>query len=211
MKNELYHHGVKGMKWGVWNDETKARYRNSFSKDVTYEKGTKFYRTTTAKNEKFNKRTYVSTDPNAYGTDGLFDKPVTAYKDTYVSNKDALIAGKETINKILEDIGYKKLEDLETDDAMWNKVGKMSREEIEEYKKKYTPNDFLYDQGYAVKYGFYDEKRADKFVDELRKRGYDGLKDPSDYRWLMNKAHPTILVNDILDKVGSVPISELNK
>ena len=24
--NELYHHGVKGMKWGVWNDDTKARY-----------------------------------------------------------------------------------------------------------------------------------------------------------------------------------------
>lgn len=24
--NELYHHGVKGMKWGVWNEETRARY-----------------------------------------------------------------------------------------------------------------------------------------------------------------------------------------
>lgn len=24
--NELYHHGIKGMKWGVWNDETTARY-----------------------------------------------------------------------------------------------------------------------------------------------------------------------------------------
>ena len=23
---ELYHHGTKGMKWGVWNDETKSRY-----------------------------------------------------------------------------------------------------------------------------------------------------------------------------------------
>lgn len=21
----LYHHGVQGMKWGVWNDETRAR------------------------------------------------------------------------------------------------------------------------------------------------------------------------------------------
>lgn len=25
-RNELYHYGVKGMKWGVWNDDTKARY-----------------------------------------------------------------------------------------------------------------------------------------------------------------------------------------
>lgn len=24
--SELYHHGTLGMKWGVWNDETRARY-----------------------------------------------------------------------------------------------------------------------------------------------------------------------------------------
>ena len=24
--NELFHHGVKGMKWGVWNEQTRARY-----------------------------------------------------------------------------------------------------------------------------------------------------------------------------------------
>lgn len=23
---ELYHHGIKGMRWGEWNDETRARY-----------------------------------------------------------------------------------------------------------------------------------------------------------------------------------------
>ena len=27
--NELKHHGILGMKWGVWNDETAARYRGS--------------------------------------------------------------------------------------------------------------------------------------------------------------------------------------
>ena len=30
-KNELYHHGVKGMKWGVWNEETRARYEGGSS------------------------------------------------------------------------------------------------------------------------------------------------------------------------------------
>ncbi len=25
-RTELYHHGVKGMRWGVWNEDTKARY-----------------------------------------------------------------------------------------------------------------------------------------------------------------------------------------
>lgn len=29
INNELYHYGVKGMKWGVWNEETKARYSGS--------------------------------------------------------------------------------------------------------------------------------------------------------------------------------------
>ncbi len=29
MSNEIYHHVVKGMKWGVWNDETRARYEGT--------------------------------------------------------------------------------------------------------------------------------------------------------------------------------------
>lgn len=28
-KDELAHFGIKGMKWGIWNDETKARYSGS--------------------------------------------------------------------------------------------------------------------------------------------------------------------------------------
>lgn len=27
--NELYHHGVKGMRWGVWNSDTRQRYASS--------------------------------------------------------------------------------------------------------------------------------------------------------------------------------------
>lgn len=34
-QNELKHFGIKGMKWGVWNDETRRRY-NGYDKDAHY-------------------------------------------------------------------------------------------------------------------------------------------------------------------------------
>ena len=33
--NFLMHHGIKGMKWGVWNDETKARYVGGSGKNFS--------------------------------------------------------------------------------------------------------------------------------------------------------------------------------
>lgn len=34
--NELCHFGVKGMKWGVWNEETRQRYSNGFKNSRGY-------------------------------------------------------------------------------------------------------------------------------------------------------------------------------
>ena len=60
----LMHHGIKGMKWGVWNAETSKRYghRNSIRK------GTKFKRITYAadKKAKLDSPTYVSTNKSDY-------------------------------------------------------------------------------------------------------------------------------------------------
>ena len=39
--NYLSHHGVKGMKWGVWNEETKARYNGGKGRDKTIQKNEK--------------------------------------------------------------------------------------------------------------------------------------------------------------------------
>ena len=40
----LAHHGVKGMKWGVWNEETRARYSNAVYPNGIMPKGTRLSR-----------------------------------------------------------------------------------------------------------------------------------------------------------------------
>jgi hypothetical protein len=43
-EEHLSHHGVKGMKWGVWNSETTARYKGGLGKDIksAYLRGEKY-------------------------------------------------------------------------------------------------------------------------------------------------------------------------
>ena len=53
--NHLEHHGVLGMKWGVWNEETRARRAGI--------RGTKRYRTKEGKLTEAGKRHYSSESP----------------------------------------------------------------------------------------------------------------------------------------------------
>lgn len=52
--DELAHHGIKGMKWGVWNAETAARYAGAIGRAI--KKNTKKLTNAVSENRKERKR-----------------------------------------------------------------------------------------------------------------------------------------------------------
>lgn len=122
--NELYHHGIKGQKWGVrrfqnedgsLTPEGRKRYERELSEVSVIKKGSRLYRSTVnAKEEtKGNKyMTYFDTDRNFYrGEGGEWIKDTgrsnKLYENTYVTNKDLKIATGKEVLKAYEELSAK--------------------------------------------------------------------------------------------------------
>lgn len=119
----LAHHGVKGMKWGVWNSETAARYG---SRNII-KKGEKFSRITNIneayKNLDLSKPLYVSSnasDFKEYAKLSQFLPSVRSSEDykkqgklavmELVADKDLNVATKEDVQKyVLDKYGNTKM------------------------------------------------------------------------------------------------------
>lgn len=73
MDDELYHHGVKGMRWGVWNEETRNRYAGHNRPNGVIEKGYRFARVSKRSPNPYHKHDplsgnmkYVNTNPEDF-------------------------------------------------------------------------------------------------------------------------------------------------
>lgn len=135
---ELYHHGIKGQKWGVRRFQNRdgtriATHKKTYTtfgankQDKTLgerhriPKGTKMYRTTTAKDEDNTGMTYVSYQTadrlyyKAWVTNSAKRDHKDTYEKTYKLKEDLLIPSRDEVRKAYSDavikLGKKTVDD----------------------------------------------------------------------------------------------------
>lgn len=240
-RRNVPHYGGKGITapltsrgYGQYDYEKKEWNKSVKGPEVTdyiIKKGSQYKRFTMNPDEKFAKRTYVGSDPLLYDEYMLVNKEGDRYISTLETKKDVLVAGKKTLDSILESIGDKSAKDAiealnnkkpDIDDEKYNIIKRTKdgvqyvsgtdKEKYDEDHKKYVDNaGFMYEDKYGL---------AEKVIKELKNRGYDALADPEDspmYSYYKNNGmqnsfdpEATIFINDVLKNIKTTKLWDEN-
>lgn len=188
---ELYHYGVKGMKWGVRRFQNKdgtltpsGKIRYSKSKnpesidDFRLSKNETIYRWSTKSAETFDHSrkyaSYLDKDIRRYGA--LFDESVEPYLYAMTPVKNLKVAGyKKSVEAILEAYGNMNASELadtkkssEIKSYLYNRYDGISKE----------LEDILDLQPDSIPQGI--KEHGKKAVEKLLEDGYDAMIDPWD-------------------------------
>jgi hypothetical protein len=185
-KKKLPKYGGKNIRGPLSYSKDKNAWLAFNNGDYIIKKGSIYERATTNPNEKFKNRMYVSENGRSY-VEQLFDSGC-GYVDVYKLDRDAVIAGRETIVDILNSLNTKQSKKIAK--RMAHVPTKKNIDSM-----LYNPfDDFLMSN-------FLYRKTAKNFINELRNRGYDGIPDPLDSGFRDSVSFDaTIFVNNILSK-----------
>lgn len=215
---ELWHHGIKGQKWGVRRYQnpdgslTAAGRKRYLSDDYNlqdviknygeYNRQTGKYKNKNYLNKRFLKRiVYGGKDFNIDSDQKLYRVTKTKnekFKDRmYVSANEYGYANDyfvDDVNKTYS-VTYKTPKQLKV--AGLKTVSKYLKE-IGDLDTNIETRDFV----------FTNKELGNKVMEELRKNGYNAMADPADMDWDWSNI-PIIMIENSLKKVGTQKISDL--
>lgn len=190
--NELYHFGVKGMKWyqHIFGDyQSGAKYSKYTGKTETIPAGSQLYRVTVNKNEPTSGNkymTYFQSDRDFYRGQGANwiasvnnKKPTELHEKTYTTTTDVKLPSTDkmydTIKKVVIDDAKKKTEAGKaladfylTNQGLDSKSVKFSTAYNKEIKSgQKAAQKYLKDQGSQLEYEFMYKPKVDKAINAM--------------------------------------------
>lgn len=207
--NELIHHGVKGMKWGVRRTPEqlgrvvvkKGSYIQSMSKDSVKKAKGSMYVSYTDKDNNF----YEKTLSDYYTLNG----GKSVYKNVYKVKRDIIVPNDKTAMREFYSI-YSK--DRERIDSYMDKV--YGKEVLEPLRKRInngtaTPEDVRNHKLITLQSMYYDDVVKNEYFKRLRKKGYNAVRDYFDYGY--TKTWSGVQVDDPLIIFDSKKLMKLSK
>lgn len=220
-EEELKHHGVKGMHWGVRRDNPSG-VPPVKSGDTVIKKGTQFQRIATGSNMAYTQGVFLSykaKDKDLYrGVLGrmrvswlIQNEPgnVQLKQLTMTANKDIRIPPKQ---KRIDELDKLLATDKEAVIALIND-GETAARRSKGYDvtKTNKVDNTMYERfNNSLGLGIEKHPIIAKYYDSLHKQGYDAIPDENDIRLSTFKANAPVIFFNTMDSIGSIKVKDLS-